>query len=223
MKTLRNRPDRLDLPSTLAQAVYQQAAKVPCWPDARPYHMTISHAGRFIWFRVAKVGTRTIFEHLRQSGLRLDAEHPSFVRYAPGLYRGYFKFAFVRNPWDRLVSCWLEKSVKSDAFKLGPERAARFSSFVDYVASRDLERCDRHIALQSSLIDLNALDFLGRHETFAADFEAVCARLGLGGRPVEPQNVSKGRSPYRDYYDADLRDRVRALYRKDIQLFGYSF
>jgi len=82
-------------------------------PSQSRYNLTICHEKKFLWFRVAKVCTRTIFNIFKQGQVRLDAEHTMFCHYPPKLFESYFKFAFVRNPWDRLASCWKDKVVES--------------------------------------------------------------------------------------------------------------
>ncbi len=53
------------------------------------YNLTISHHYRFVWFRVAKVGTRTILEHFKASDVPLDvgplALRGVYVYRSPGL------------------------------------------------------------------------------------------------------------------------------------------
>ncbi|MGD9801198.1 MAG: sulfotransferase family 2 domain-containing protein, partial [Parvularculaceae bacterium] len=84
-------------------------------------------------------------------------------------------------------------------------------------------RCDRHLALQSSLIDLNNVDFVGRMERFDDDLSVVFQKVGLELSAIDRKNVSAARTSYRDYYDARTVEKAREIYRKDISLFGYEF
>ena len=228
MKTATSNADRLDLRSRLGQGLMTGIARLPFLPNPREYCLTVSHERRFLWFRVLKNGSRTVLSHFRASGVRLDvAERPYSLRYAPGLYRGYFKFAFVRNPWDRLVSCWADKVVKQrgvlfDFSDAQVEHLSQFANFVEYVATLDVSACNYHLRAQCAMIDVNDLDYLGRMETFADDFRRVCDAVGVSCEHVGHPNRSP-RTTYREYYDQALRDRVFDLYRKDVQVFGYEF
>ncbi|MBB5517906.1 sulfotransferase family protein [Amphiplicatus metriothermophilus] len=212
--------------ATPAQLFYRALSAVPFLPSARRYNISLSHERKFLWFRVAKVGTRTIVRCLRQGGVLRRRGPDSNLHYAPNLYRDYFKFAFVRNPWDRLISCWLDKVVRSNAFGLAPdalERCRRLDGFLDHVAGLDLQACDRHLALQSSLIDLNNVDFIGRMERFEDDLRTVLARIGVEHVEIGRANATDERQPYAAYYDAAAREKAFRLYEKDIRLFGYDF
>lgn len=105
MRTIQGNPSQLDGRTKRIQYLYEAISKIPFIPSTNQYNLTISHESKFIWFRVAKVGTRTILNHLRKSNVSLDVEHASFIHYPVKSYENYFKFAFVRNPWGRLVSC----------------------------------------------------------------------------------------------------------------------
>ncbi len=226
MRTLPGNRLRLDRFSRLSQRLYRGLDRASFLPSSRRYNITVSHESRFLWYRVAKVGTRTIFYLFKAIGVRLDAEHAMRVYYAPRQYRSYFKFAFVRNPWDRLVSCWSDKVLGKNHFKFGEARYGEmkeFGAFVDYVSGLEIEECNQHLRLQCRLIDLNQIDYLGRLETFDSDFAHICTRVGVNVQEVSPLNVSTGREPYRHYYDEGLCEQVRQIYLKDIQVFGYSF
>src|SRR5580765_3342619 len=105
VRTVPGQPAVLDRRTQIAQIVFTKLARMPLLPSAGRYSLTISHKQKFLWFRVAKAGNRTILNHLEQKALPMDAPRATFVHYCPRLYADYFKFAFVRNPWDRLVSC----------------------------------------------------------------------------------------------------------------------
>jgi hypothetical protein len=66
------------------------------------------------------------------------------------------------------------------------------------------------------------LDIVGRNETMQASYDAICARLGIETAALERVNASSHR-PWQDYYDAELRDLVADLYRRDLELFDYAF
>src|SRR3954451_16494371 len=79
----------------------------------------INHERQFIFVHIPKTAGTAVSEAL---GEPRDRKHPSLemiIRDGLGhhpvkkLFRrkiiGYFKFAFVRNPWDRAVSLYMEK------------------------------------------------------------------------------------------------------------------
>lgn len=199
---------------------------VPWIPSHDKYNITISHEKKFIWFRVAKVGTRTIFDMFDQAKVNLDADQAMFCRYPVGFYEDYFMFGFVRNPWDRVVSCWIDKIVNTNYYKFSNEQLERmqaFDAFVDFVEGLDISACDQHLRLQSKLIDLNSVNFVGRFERFEESLSEVSDIIGLGNIAIQKINASKRDPDYRAYYSSKLRDRVASVYARDISIFGYGF
>lgn len=194
-------------------------------PSPRCYNLTISTEPKFVWFRNAKVGTRSIFQALDDSGITLAAEHSMDCHYSPSYYEDYFKFAFVRNPWTRLASCWSNKIQGRNAFGLDKKLHAElqtFSKFIDFVSTFDLETCNSHFRSQSALIDLNEIDFLGRMETFDEDVQIIFKNLNLPCKSVPKANRSRMKGQLSLLYSDVDRERVGDLYRKDVQVFGYN-
>lgn len=213
---------RLDRKGRLYQRVAGIVDRVPWVSAPAPYNVTVCDHPPFVWYRVAKVGTRTI--HGQLSGrLELRIDQAFQVRLPRMAHRDHFHFAFVRNPWDRLVSCWQSKVLAKDHFDLGPERdrLRSFPAFVDYVATFDLDRCDPHVRRQVTLIELDRLDFLGRFERFGDDFTSVCRHLGLT-QSFDHRNKTT-HDHYSAYYDDRTIEKVRRLYEPDIRLFSYQF
>lgn len=226
MKTLASNPYRLDRCSKIIQSFYAKVASLPHIPSASRYNLTISHERKFMWFRVAKVGTRTVLNHLRLNGANLDVDHGNELHYPIKKYRSYFKFAFVRNPWARLASCWRDKVVRSNMFNFQTSvlnAMQNFDCFVEFVSSLDIENCDRHLKSQSSLIDLNEIDYLGHLETFERDSTHVFEKIGLPADSVVRHNATSNRNDYRELYSESIIKTVSDIYRKDIQIFGYKF
>ena len=192
----------------------------------RVHNLTICRQARFVWFRNAKVATRTIQAFLDEhypEGLMVLSEVP----YPTAEFADYFKFGFVRHPLDRFISAWQNKVCDTNHFHFNPEKRERMQSierFAAWVARQDVDdlaTTDRHIVRQTRLIDLGQVDFVGRMETFARDFGVVCERLGLRWSEPERRNRSEPSGITRDNASEELRSIVEEVYRLDYQVFGY--
>ncbi len=191
------------------------------------YNITVSHAHRFMWFRNAKVGTRTILGFLDEQQVDERLLVLSRTQYPTAAFVDYFKFGFVRHPLDRFISAWQDKVHQQNHFRFAPaewERMKTIEHFAAWVAEqdlRDLATTDRHILLQSRLLDLSQVDYLGRMETFGTDFSTVCSAIGLHWSEPARQNQSRSQGVSRDNASRELQSIVEEKYRRDYQVFGY--
>jgi hypothetical protein len=62
------------------------------------------------------------------------------------------------------------------------------------------------------------VDFVGRYEQIDKDFEIIKSQLNLSG-DLPKSNISKASSETR--LDVKVVDRIKELYSKDFELFGY--
>lgn len=226
----RTEPDR---PTSLApetrQALRRLARRSARSGQLSPlgYNLTISHQQRFMWFRVAKVGTRTVLGHFIQHEVPLDVHHAMRLRYPTAVFTDYFKFAFVRHPMDRFLSAWRNKVVDNNYFEFDEathRQMQQVENFARWTAGHDLtdlSTADHHLALQTRLIDLTQVDYLGRLESFDTDFAAVCERIGVPATRVEVRNRTEPRDGAVEHVSDELRSLVGEIYRHDFQVFGY--
>lgn len=231
-EVLRTDPDnRARLTPEAKQALRQLARPAARSGELSPrsYNLTISHAHRFVWFRVAKVATRTLLGYFEDNGVVLDVDHAYRMRYPTALLADYFKFGFVRHPLPRFVSTWQDKVVNANYFGFDDDALARMREHVEEFAAwaaghdlDDLADADTHLALQTRLLDLSQVDFVGRLETFDADFAVVCDRLGLPTVPATPRHRTATTRTASLLDSAELQAAVAQMYRKDFQVLGYD-
>jgi len=148
-----------------------------------------------------------------------------------GEFDTYFKFTFVRNPWDRLVSAYeyLRVGVSPEEYDWAmSQKVSGFASFRTFVrwlgdtrASEGMHFLPQHQHVRTANSE-NGMDFVGRYETLERDVAHVARRLGVKAR-LPHLNRSPGRRPYQEYFDAETRDIVGEVYRPDVELFGYDF
>jgi hypothetical protein len=208
--------------------------------------MIISHKHRFIFAAVPKTGTHSVRQALRghmgaqdieQVGLFVNKRFPyedlaairhghlSLRQVRPHLgeeaFGSYFKFAFVRNPFDRFVSYCAFMTRDGGAFLRQPQ----------VVMEHLLFRAppEQHILFQpqaSVLVDDDGrtllADMVGRVEEMQASYDAICARIGIPSSRLQQVNGSE-RGDYRQYYTPALVDAVASRYALDLELFGYRF
>jgi chondroitin 4-sulfotransferase 11 len=159
------------------------------------------------------------------------------------LYPGLYTFAFVRNPWDRLVSCYRDKiQGQVEGFtRFSQSGVARcltrfdmfranmsFEEFVHAVALIPEAEADEHFRSQHNyLTNVRGeigIDFVGRYEQIGSDFRHVAERIGLPTGIHLPRLQANPHSVrYTDYYNAATRDIVATRFAQDIALFSYHF
>ena len=149
----------------------------------------------------------------------------------------YLKFAFVRNPWDRLLSAYTYLSRSPDRtpddMAFAAEYLDRYADFEQFVLAlrnpmlRMIMRDRLHFRPQCSYICLphqegHAMDFLGRFERLPEDTAALLEKLG---RPASdlPHVRASTRRDYRDAYSTPMREIAAQLYARDIALLDYAF
>ena len=199
------------------------------------YISLVSDQEQYVFYKIYKSGSSTISKILRShtetSSLpykkvlfknsieQLNAYHPNLDL--------YFKFAFVRNPWDRLVSLYSEKIVnhKKTINKIPYYKefiGLSFESFLDRIIYSDLESCIPHHRLQTHLMPLNKMNFIGKLENFNKDIQVVLDHLKIKNCKIQRLNQSK-HSHYSDCYNNRYKKLVESKYAEDIENFNYSF
>ena len=158
------------------------------------------------------------------------------------VYPNLYTFAFVRNPWDRLVSCYRDKIggevpdftgfadngvahclARFDVFKSGMS----FTDFAYAVASIPDEDADEHFRSQADYVTNSAghvaVDFVGRYENLSNDFSKAASRIGLNPDLKLPRLQAASSRDFRRYYTPDIASLVASRYAKDVELFNYQF
>lgn len=165
-----------------------------------------------------KVGHRTAFERRRLDPIGFDRS---------------FRFAFVRNPYDRFVSAYtyMRKGGRNKFDKEWAERnLAQFKDFDSFVFAlrqpniREAILRWMHFRPQHEfLYDAEGkilVDFVGRYETLDADFQVVSERLEM---PVSlPRLNEVERDNRNEYYSDATRSIIHSLYARDFELFRYE-
>ena len=172
----------------------------------------------------------------------LELDHLSLLyiksRINPDLYLSYFKFCFVRNPYDRLVSEYFWK-IKDNDLRLGIDcRKVTFKAFVYYLRERfpvilSLPHYEVSHFLPQYLFVCDEskkliVDMVFKYEN-GLDNEFILL-LEMMGKEVPPNfnlpnnNTTRSkRKKYTEYYDKETQDIVYSLYEDDFKLFDYPY
>ena len=139
----------------------------------------------------------------------------------------YFKFCFVRNPWDRFVSCYFyfkEYGRGDNLDRHNGEIVNSFSSFDEFVRSFSVENNKfrgLHFHDQIHFFD-EKINFVGKFENLQEDFNFVCEKINVPCQKLPHKNKSN-HNHYTDYYNDETRKLVGKIYSNDIEAFGYKF
>ena len=210
--------------------------------------MIISHKHKFVYIAMEKTGSVSIRNRLNQYS---DIRYGNFNEKNPHTtasqvkkelfvndtkkFNSYFKFSFVRNPWDRIVS-WYEFMCKQVHKTESPRydfTAKQYNTYKEFsligfdafIRSEYKKRNSCYLGYSRYYEDKNQnnlLDFIGKLENLQEDFNTVFDKIGIPRQQLPHNNKSKHKH-YTKYYDDETRQIVAEKYAKDIEHFGYKF
>lgn len=191
--------------------------------------MIISNKKKFLFIAIPKTGTTslsTIFGKIKGSEcynkVRPLPEGEKYWKHMTlsEVYlfnqkiKNYFKFCFIRNPYDYALS-WIKYEHQKKRINL-PENA----SFKDLLNNAPPRIWKNQIEwLLSHDVSMN---FVGKFENLQEDFNIVCDKIGIPQQQLPHANKTKHKH-YTEYYDNETREIVAEKYAKDIEYFGYKF
>lgn len=169
------------------------------------------------------------YKHLTESDkIYYEPQHypVSILKYLIEDYDQYFKFAFVRNPYTRMLSeyFWQKRHTLRFNFDFNPIDFHNWClSFLTVIDSS-------HKEPQFEFID-NSIDFIGKYENFAHDFNRLLSVLSgkkneyavYRNRKLQILNttgVSKDLLVGR--FLSETREIIYKTYKDDFEKFGYD-
>ena len=201
--------------------------------------MLVSDSRKVLFVHIQKTGGETVAEILTKHApdirpLGAKHEFASFGKLELGAaWNDYFKFAFVRNPWDRLVSWYsmirratritrlaallsrgkrshLQQRASNPMWRYFYENCSSFEEFI--------KNCNGQVEVAEGALysfaynqldyleDGNGsilVDFIGRFENFSESLRTVAMKAGIQLGRITHANVSVHRH-YSTYYTSEL-------------------
>lgn len=196
----------------------------------------VNHESKVIFIHVPKTAGTPMQEKPFIGGSGHESIFEFKYMLPPEVFSSYFKFGFVRNPWDRLVSAYhflvqMKEDHKLYKYDAGWVRTLRqFASLNDFVKSFAfsvaLHQGDHFPSQVSLLFDESgnlAVDFVGRFENLDQDWRYVCQRIGVEENTELPRCNTSKHEHYSVYYDAEAREIVGRAYEADLRAFSYTW
>jgi len=187
---------------------------------------------KYVFIKVFKTGSRTVtrsllrndsgVKHLTriQNGEQTRHVESSWIKENIFPKKGldwdeYFKFGFVRNPWDREVSNYF-----FNGGKLKPPEDVPFKEFLNAHLFKGGQINITNIPQCDYLIDVN---YVARFENYIEEVKYLFNRIDVPmSQPLMHMNKTEHK-PYWEYYDDADIIKVEEWYKKDIEMYNYEF
>jgi hypothetical protein len=198
----------------------------------------VSDSRKLVFVHIQKTGGVTVHRLLQEHipDIRTIMARHEFARRGMDElddWDAHFKFAFVRNPWDRLVS-WYSMVTRcprggNALWRYVHDNSSTFKEFI-YNCTGEVEmKTGAHYSFAYNQLDYVTdengallVDFIGRLENFDKDVHEVFSRIGVDLEAIPHKNRS-GHRHYSTFYTPDTELIVRERFKRDIEYFGYEF
>ncbi len=200
--------------------------------------MLISDSRKFIFFAAGKTGTTTLESILRPYETPQQVSPEDYEKYnnnmPPAIFKPrmdsakwsqYFKFSVVRNPWDWVVSNYIQNVTQDQGTML--ERKFTKQDILDLSRMLSLRGItwSKHRTQLAFLTDADGkvlVDFVAKFENLQNDADYIFKRIGIPPAVLPRKNTSRHHH-YSWYYGPETIQLVYDLYKVDVDHFGYKF
>lgn len=183
----------------------------------------ISDSKKLIFIHIPKTAGTTIKDVLKitDRSVGYHAVHSKVKNRYKNKWGEYFKFTFVRNPYDRVYSIYSYYKMGKKVTLVDPKVIP--NTFEEFVL--DLDKNLKILGLDFNQCDFigDEMDFIGRVETIEQDYEQICELNDLEVKPLPKKRTSKRQADYRDVYTDEMVEIVTEFFQKDINKFNYEF
>jgi hypothetical protein len=167
---------------------------------------------------------------------------PFSLNYGKEKFEEYFKFTFVRNPWDRFISLWV-KFKEEGVIRKQFNETFNFPSKTDFKEPQEIIRYLLLAHRKGILLpiwfkpqyeyvhdqNLRVLtNYIGQYENFQFCFDFLCDRIDVPHKTLpwgeeKHRRHNKEKKHYIDYYDPVMINAVAEIYHDDIRTWNYEF
>ncbi len=203
-------------------------------------HITNSHPYRkynkkyeCIFIHIPKTAGTSILKLLNNNEtFRYHGFWYEYQKRSPHYFNNFYKFSFVRNPWDRTVSTYfyLRKLIENSKTTFIPKNLDKYETFDEFVnlfLNKDTIWSHKLFIPQWFFIldqdDKLKVDFLGKYENIEEDFDIIKSNFKYNPDGQLMKLNSSQRKKYNYYYTDKTKSKIAELYSKDIKYFNYKF
>jgi chondroitin 4-sulfotransferase 11 len=218
--------------------------------------MLLSNEHKFFFMHIPKTGGTSIRNALNQliqapqpyTEKDMERKHMSAFLLRDKIYDwdNLWKFTFIRNPYDRMVSYYTFYRMPRKVPYLHSTRKAAiemsFPEWVRWLKQKEFVRLGDHPPRKIPMwrrpqVDfiynngIKLVDHICRYETLEDDYNYIANKLKLNQDPsiwkhhkvLRHDNRSNRLEDFRLYYDDESRSIVKWWFMRDIKEFNYMF
>lgn len=192
--------------------------------------MLISHRYKFINIAIPATASISTWKTLRQysdvvavsdmdSPYYHHAESSVVKKELPDIWDSYFKFCFVRNPWERIISHYFSSS-QGDWHGRTYDYAK--IPFDDFVETHVLSEVGCLMCKKQS-VWYTGLDYIGRFENYEDSIHTIFRKIGINQEPEIFKVNTTNHKSYREYYNDRTAMMVYEKFKDEIEYLGYEY
>ncbi|ULO01691.1 sulfotransferase family protein [Campylobacter sp. RM5004] len=213
------------------------------------YLLNISSKYKYIYFETPKVACSTIKRTLQEledihnvprsphDKINSPLKSPLDIESGVEIFDEYFKFSFVRNPYTRILSCYLQKFCNDNLetrlkflskLNINKDIKLSFNDFLKALKDIPYKKYDIHYMPQYLLLGGGnlKLDYIGKFERFDIDFQNILFKI-IGVNNLSISNIiwhkTNANTLIDNYLDDESIKMINEIYSNDFLNYDYSF